>query len=70
MLNMFILKGQRQNLASGQGHVTSGIGQNRSYCISVDASLRNKEIDIIPTALSLFYQKLEAKTILTSYDLE
>ena len=61
--NIYILtlKGQFQNLTSGQGHVRSRVGTSRSYCISVDASTQEKHIGTIPSALSLFYQKLEAK---------
>ena len=58
--NMYILtlKCQFQNLTLGQGHVKT---PSRSYCISVEASGREKHIGTIPSALSLFYQKLEAK---------
>ena len=61
--NMYILtlKGQFQNLAPGQGHVRSRVQPSNSYCILVDVSVRAKHIGTIPSALSLFYQKLEAK---------
>ena len=61
--NIYILalKGQCQNLTSGQGHVRSCVKPSRSCCISVDASVREKHIGTIPSALPLFYQKLEAK---------
>ena len=58
--NMYILtlKCQFQNLTLGQGHVKT---PSRSYCISVEASVREKHIGTIPSALSLFYQMLETK---------
>ena len=49
-----------QNLTSGQGHVRSHVEPGRSYCMSVDVSMRVKHTGIIPNALSLFYQKLDA----------
>ena len=45
----------------GQGHVRSRVAPSTSYCISIDASMREKHIGTIPSALSLFYKKLEAK---------
>ena len=67
---MLTLKVQSQNLTLGQGHLRSRIEPSRSYCISFDASVQEKHIGIIPSALCLFYQKLAAKTNVTSYDLE
>ena len=64
------LKGQCQNLTSGQGHLRSRIEPSRSYYISINAYVQEKHIGIIPSALSLFYQKLRQKTNVTSYDLE
>ena len=55
------LKCQCQNLTSGQGHVRSRVTRSRSYCILIDASVREKHIGTIPSALSPFYQKLEVK---------
>ena len=48
----------------------SRVEPSRSYCISVDASVREKDIGTIPSDLSLFYQQLEEKTNVTSYELE
>ena len=64
--NMYILytltfKGQCQNSASVQGHTKSLIEPSRSYCITVDAAVREKHIETIPSALSLLNQKLEAE---------
>ena len=56
------LEDQCQSLTSGQGHVRSRVEPSRSYCISVDASRRVKHIGTIHRVLSLFYQKLEAKS--------
>ena len=64
------LKGQCQNMTSGQGHVRSRGESSRSCCISVEVSVRGKRIGDISSALSVFYQKLDAKTNLASYDLE
>ena len=58
---IFTLKGRCQNLTSGRGHVRSRVAPSRSYCISIDASVPEKHIGTIPSALSLFNQKLEAK---------
>ena len=68
---MLTFKGQCQNLtsASRQSHVRSSDEPCRSCCISVDASTREKHIGTIPSALSLFYQKLEAKRIWTLWPL-
>ena len=55
---MLTLKGQNQNLTSGQGHI---VRSSRSCCIWVDAFLQEKYIETIPSALCLFYQKLEGK---------
>ena len=57
------LKSQGQNLTSGQGHVRLRFNPDRSCCISVDASRREKRAGLNHTALSLFYQKLEAKNV-------
>ena len=53
------LKCQCQNLTSG--HVRSRVKPSSSYCISYDAFLQEKHIGTIPSDLSLFYQKSEAK---------
>ena len=63
-------RSQCQNVTLGQGHVRARADPDRSCCISVDASCPEKHIGINPTALFLFYQKLEAKTHLKSYELE
>ena len=54
------LKCQYQNLTSGQGHVRSRVDRSTSYRVSIDASVQEKRIGTIPSAVSLFYQKLEA----------
>ena len=47
-----------------QGHLRSRRDPGMSCCISVEASRREEYIEINHTALSLFYQKLEAKNVL------
>ena len=61
LYTLLTLKGQYQNLTLGQGHVRSGVGISTSYCISVDVSVQEKHIGIIPSVLSLFYQMVAAK---------
>ena len=65
---MLALKGQCENLTSGQGHVRSCGKPIRSCCILADAFMRAKHIEAIPGAWSVFYQMLEEKTNLTSND--
>ena len=67
---MLTLKCHSHNLTSGQRHVRSRDDPSWLCCISVDASVREKHIGIIPSALALLSQKLEIKTSLTSSDLE
>ena len=45
------LKGQGHSLISGQGQLRSRVEPNRSYCMSVDASIQEKHIGTIPSAL-------------------
>ena len=54
-------------MTSDQGHVRSHVEPSRSYCISFDVSMREKHIETIPSDLSSFYQKLEAKKRIWSH---
>ena len=54
---------------SGQGHVRLRDEPDISGCVSVDGSMRGKHIGAVLSSLSLFFQKLETKTNLTSYEL-
>ena len=59
---MVTLKSQSQNFAQLQGHMRSRADPDRPCYISVDAVWRDKHIGSNLAVLSLFYQKLEAKT--------
>ena len=59
---LLTLKGQGQNLTSGQGQGQGQGHQNRSCCISSEASRREKHNETNPASVSLFNQKLLAKT--------
>ena len=54
------LKGQGQNLTSGQVRPRSPDDRNGSYCISLDSPGQDERTDINLTSLSLFDQKLLA----------
>ena len=52
----------KSKFAHLQGHMRSRADPDRPCCISVDAVWRDKHIGSNLAVLSLFYQKLEAKT--------
>ena len=48
---MIILKGNSQNLTSGQGQVVTRVGSKLSWCLSVDSSWRDELKETYPTVL-------------------
>ena len=61
---MMTLKGQGQNLTSGQGHVEVKVIQIGQCCISFDASWRDESFETMRTDVAHFYEKLLAEKYL------
>ena len=61
---MMTLKGQGQNLTSGQGHVEVKVTETGQCCISFDASWREKSSETMRIAVAHFYKKLLAEKYL------
>ena len=57
-------------MTSGQGDVRPRDEPGRSRCIISRGVYAREHIGTIPSALSVFYQKLETKTYFTSYEVE
>ena len=58
---MITMKGQGQNLTSGQGHVEVKVTLICQCCTSFDVSWREESFEAMRTAVAHFYQKLLAK---------
>ena len=70
MMYNLILKGQGQNLTSGQGQLRSLDDPRRSKYTSFDAFCREERNDTIPTSLSYLDLKLLEKLLANSSDLD